>query len=100
MKTKSNYLTRRNFLRNAALTASIAASTPFAAASSVPEMRNNARKLPHEVWIASVSQEGLTATDSEGMVKRLLKILNGKMNYQPDIVCLPETFPTANVSAD
>lgn len=96
---KSNNLTRRKFLRNAALTTSIAATGPIAAANSLSEPGNNPKKLPHEVWIASVSQEGLTASTSESMVRQILKILDSKMMYQPDIVCLPETFPTANVSA-
>ncbi|MFA5534353.1 MAG: carbon-nitrogen hydrolase family protein [Mariniphaga sp.] len=98
MKQQNNNLSRRNFLRNAAITTGIAASGPLAAAASAPDPGNNRKKLPREVWITSVSQEGLTATSPEAMINQLYKLLESKTIYQPDIVCLPETFTTANIS--
>jgi predicted amidohydrolase len=54
-------------------------------------------KLPREVWIACISQMGLQAKTPELMVEMIFKILNDVVVYQPDLICLPEVFPTSNI---
>ena len=94
----SNF-SRRNFLRNAALTTGLAAAgTSGLAMGETLSTPAAEQKLPREVWIAALSQAGLTATSSEQMIDRLLQIMEEKKAYRPDIICLPETVQTANVS--
>ena len=54
-------------------------------------------KLPREVWIATVSQMGLSADSQEGMVSIICKIIEKAAAYKPDVICLPEVFMTYNV---
>ena len=86
MKTS---ISRRNFIGKAAVTAGLTAlgsETVFAKPTQTQE------RLPREVWIATVSQEGMSAETTEDMAKSMLALLTKSMAYRPDIVCLPEYF--------
>lgn len=93
---KSNSISRRNFLGKTAATTGLAALGAVGLTSKSEAQDNNStRKLPREVWIATVSQMGLRAENSEQMIKYIFKILEKSVVYQPDIICLPEVFATS-----
>ena len=97
MKT-SKSISRRNFIGKAAATAgltTLGAPTLFGAPSSV--LNELQGKLPREVWIATVSQHGLSTDTPEEMAQLILGILKKAEIYRSDIVCLPEVFMTYNV---
>ena len=56
-------------------------------------MTDSDTRLPREVWIASITQTGLHAKDSEEMVGKFLRRMESFVPMQPDIFCLPEAFP-------
>jgi len=53
----------------------------------------DSKRLPREVWIASVSQMGFRTETSREMVDKVLACAEHSFAYHPDIVCLPEVFP-------
>ena len=61
--------------------------------------RPRANRLPREVWIATISQNRMEAKDFEEMIKKMLGRMEQVVSYQPDIICLPEVFPFANLSS-
>lgn len=89
---------RRNFLKNTALATGM---TAFGSSIAMGKQdgQNTVKKtrLPREVWVAGVSQEGLSTATSEEMSDLLYGYMEQTGVYQPDIVCLPEVFPTSNV---
>ena len=56
-------------------------------------------RLPREVSIASISQEGLQARSVEEMVGKMLERMEAFVPMHPDIVCLPEAFPYVNLAS-
>jgi len=95
-KTSESF-SRRHFIGRAAVTTGLAglgAGTLFGQASEANESRE---KLPREVWIATVSQHGMSADTSEGMVRSMLAVLGKIAVYRPDVICLPEVFMTSYI---
>ncbi len=94
---KNNNFSRRKFLRASAITTGLTTigSLAFTNNSPVPEKRTD--KLPREVWIAGISQMDLSAQTPQLMLDQIFSILKDVMIYKPDIICLPEVFPTKNV---
>jgi beta-ureidopropionase len=93
---KTDQFTRRNFIKKSVATSSLAAIGPIAfpfvpAGSEIPSC-----KLPREVWIAGISQTGLEDSSSRIMVDRIMGLIDDVAVFQPDIICLPETFESAN----
>lgn len=97
---KINEVTRRNFLKKASLGLGIIGISKFdkSFANSIKPVNKNNR-LPREVWIASLSQGGLEAKNYKEMIKKVLNLMEEVVPYQPDIVCLPETFPFMRIAA-
>ena len=92
----TNSISRRSFMEKTAATTGLV--TLGAIGNSVQAEANDllsAKKLPREVWIASVSQMGLKAEHPSQMADIILKILEDALVFQPDIVCLPEVFATS-----
>ncbi len=56
------------------------------------------QRLPREVWIASISQNGLKADSVSAMTKLMLRRMEEVVPFEPDIICLPEVFPFVNLS--
>ena len=86
---------RRRFIERTVLTAGLAgmgAGTLFGQAS-----QESQGKLPREVWIATVSQHGMSADTSEQMVRLILAVLAKTAVYRPDVICLPEVFMTSYI---
>ena len=50
-------------------------------------------RLPRQVWIASLTQEGIEGKDvGEVLKSAVVKMENTVISYRPDVVCLPEAF--------
>ena len=56
-----------------------------------------ADRLPREVWIASLSQNRMETDRFDQMVQAMLRRMEETLPYEPDIICLPEVFPFANL---
>jgi beta-ureidopropionase len=95
---ENNNTNRRGFLKKSAITAGITAMGSYVIAANSITNENSIDKLPHEVWIASVSQSNLSGVTSGELVKKILLMLGDIMVYQPDIICLPEAFVTSKVN--
>jgi len=99
---ESKYLSRRAFVETAVMTAGIAAVGTGTVLGQSPRMSDvtppfSQAKLPREVWIATVSQHGMSADTSERMVQAILTLLGKTAVYRPDVICLPEVFMTTSV---
>lgn len=100
--SKANALSRRAFVQRTSLSLGtpVLAAAGGAQASPGPMGRvARAPRLPREVWIASISQEGLRGNSVEGMTRMMLARMEEVTPFEPDIICLPEVFPFANVSS-
>src|SRR5450759_1255066 len=52
-----------------------------------------ANRLPREVWVASISLKGLWQEKTiEKRIKDVLERMESLYAFEPDIICLPETF--------
>ncbi|VAW17992.1 hypothetical protein MNBD_BACTEROID01-2114 [hydrothermal vent metagenome] len=94
---KNSNTSRRNFIKKSAIATGIAAIGPFGTTNNSFATKVNMNKLPREVWIAGISQMGLKTQTSRLMVDKLIRLLKNVAIYQPDIICLPEVFPTSNI---
>lgn len=88
--------TRRELLCNASAGVALAASARAQTGDSPGSGSKD--RLPREIWVASVTQEGLRAADPEQMIKAVLARMEETVAYQPDIVCTPEVFAFSNVA--
>jgi predicted amidohydrolase len=94
-----SYFSRRNFLRQSALaTGFVSLGTYGYANSQLPEEKTKVNKLPREVWIAGISQMDLHTQNSQQMIDEMIRSIGNVVPYQPDIICLPETFPISNIN--
>jgi len=102
MPTSNETADRRNFLGQLAcgvgLTAWAGGSSAAHAAEPIASVPKKSR-LPREVWIATVAQEGLRANSPKQMVEHMLARMESVVSYEPDIICLPEEFPLANIDS-
>jgi len=101
MKPPKNTATRRSFLRETSLGLGLAGwATARAASAAAPEPRPKARRnrLPREVWVASLSQNRMEAKHHEQMIGLMLARMEEVLCFEPDVICLPEVFPFANLS--
>jgi len=87
---------RRNFLKSTSAGFGLGMAATSALASSPQTGRMD--QLPREVWIASLTLEGLEARTSDELINRVLRRMEETVVCHPDIVCLPETFPYQRVS--
>lgn len=55
------------------------------------------KRLPREVWAASVSRDGIGAASSERLVQAVLGRMEQIVPLRPDIICTPETFAFTSV---
>lgn len=94
----SGKLARRGFLAAGITTA--AASTLAASAASGGEVTSGTyatTRLPREIVIATIGQEGLRASSPQQMVGKMLERCQQAATQRPDLVCLPEVFTCANL---
>ena len=90
MESKS--VSRRSFIGKAAMTAGFTALGADSLFGKPDGHHVLQTKLPREVWIATVSQQGMSAETPEKMVQSILAVLEKNMVYHPDVICLPEVF--------
>ncbi|MEM7476456.1 MAG: carbon-nitrogen hydrolase family protein [Planctomycetota bacterium] len=94
---------RRNFLKASAIGASAlglsgSAFAMNAAPAKPTPPKPKEKRLPREVWVATVSAAGLRADNSEKMLEQTLELMEETAACAPDIICLTETFPVANIA--
>jgi beta-ureidopropionase len=93
---KRNLISRRNFIRNTALTAGMVSVVPTGITEDASLSEQPDEKPLREVWIAGIGQMGIRAKTPEQMVERIMGILKEVLVYKPDFVCLPEAFAFNN----
>ena len=93
----ANNITRRQF--GLTVTGTIAAGG-IARAEAGPGSGSEGRRLPREVWVASMCQVGLKAQNTQEMCKKMLDRMEEVTPYQPDIICTPEVFPFVGLTGD
>jgi len=89
---KSNTISRRSFIGKAAVTAGVTALGAGNVFGKPDSFQPQETKYPREVWIATVSQQGMSADTPERMVRSILAVLEKNIFLHPDIICLPEVF--------
>ena len=103
MNSKS--ISRRSFIEKAAITTAgltaLGSGNAFGKTNESYESRSE-DKLPREVWIATVAQQGMNAANPEKMVQSLLAVIQKSISFHPDVICLPEIcmFNYLNASMD
>lgn len=98
---KNNVIARRSFLRQSSVglgMAVVAGGQIINPQQSSAMSAGSMNKLPREVWIAALSLMYLNADDDEEMIGQVLQQMEAVSVYNPDIICLPETFPYANMT--
>ncbi len=87
---KNSKESRRTFLKttSAGFGAGLIAQT-----GSASEPGPGSTKSRREIWIASITQERLEAKTGAQMVDKVLDRMRETLVNQPDIICIPETFP-------
>ncbi len=93
---------RRKFIRNSALGLGGGLSLTSSTISSANGMNREGLlpKLPGEIWIATLTLTKIDALNHQEMVKEVLNHMADIVNYEPDIICLPEIFPFFHTSED
>lgn len=95
---ESSKLSRRSFVQSASLGLGAgvvgAATDESSSAATRPKDRS---RLPREVWVASICQAGLSATNPSDMSRKMLRRMEETVSMQPDVICLPECFHVANL---
>jgi predicted amidohydrolase len=88
---------RRSFIKKSILGtgAAILGPSQLITAAEHPG-QDSEQKLPREVWIATLSQQGMVAENHKEMIKVVTGHIRQLAIYHPDIYCLPETFPFVN----
>lgn len=99
-----NRISRRRFLGSAVVgSGSLGLSTFNSSSSDAKNVEPRRRKKdssPREVSVLSITLEKMARGSKEKMIDQLLKRLDELAYYQPDIICLPETFATTVKSAE
>jgi beta-ureidopropionase len=81
---------RRQFLKKSAI--GVAGGLMASGNVNGSTMHKKLEKLPREVWIGTVSQDRLEVESKEKVIDIMMGFLEAMKVYQPDIICLPETF--------
>jgi hypothetical protein len=95
-------ISRRGFIRSSSagigsyVGAGLLAGTSRTAAEAAVDRSD---RLPREVWVATISQNALTAENPEEMTDKLLARMEETVPFQPDIICLPEVGPYVNLNS-
>lgn len=57
------------------------------------KIANKSNRLPREVWVASISLKGLWPEQTiEKRIRDILERMESVFPFEPDVICLPETF--------
>lgn len=87
---------RRNFLRNSLLGAA-AMNIGSIPGNPAPLLQSGSPLYDggRNVWIASITQDGITGRDWKEAVQAAVKQAENALPFKPDIYCFPETFHVA-----
>lgn len=96
---KKTGISRRNFIRDAAITTGMASISSLGISGNINPVER-APSSNHEVWIAGISQMWIRTDTAESMTEIILEKLKEVVAFRPDFVCLPELFPFQNISKD
>ncbi len=102
MESSKTRPTRRKFLQAATAGAGLGLLADGRGGAAIAQEHTSLAKssrLPREVWVASINQERLQAERYQQMVRAVLDRMESVVPFQPDIICLPEVFPFANLSS-
>lgn len=92
---------RRNFIKTtAAGLGALGAVHPGFAAGDSLERNSRFNRLPREVWIATLTQQGIQGKNYNEIIQRALEKMEMFLPQQPDIFCLPETFHFMNIQGE
>ncbi|MGD1893312.1 MAG: carbon-nitrogen hydrolase family protein [Cyclobacteriaceae bacterium] len=86
---------RRNFLKKSAIGLGAVGALPVTGTSAAPSNSSLSDRLPREVWIATLTQDGIEGNSLQEIIDRAIAKMEFVLPQQPDIICLPETFQTA-----
>ena len=95
--------TRRRFLKAATAGAGLgvlAQAGDAEAAGQEKSAPEESSRLPREVWVASINQVNLRTDSYQQMTRALLARMESVVPFKPDIVCIPEVAPFANLTGD
>jgi len=95
MNKKNN--SRRDFIKKTALgigAVTLGANTTLLASEQSSKVT---KKLPREVWIATISQHEIFTDTTDEMITEMLKLLKEIAPLNLDIIVLPEVFPFSNI---
>lgn len=81
---------RRTLLRAGA--ASALAASAAVAGDPRPSRSDDSRRPGREVWIASLTLDGIDAGSREDCLRQVLARMEAVAAWKPDLVCLPEIF--------
>jgi beta-ureidopropionase len=84
-----NHLSRRRLLQAGAVSALAAASTT---ATATDESDSPRRRPGRQIWVASLTLEGIQASTRDEALKQILGRMEQVSGARPDLVCLPEVF--------
>src|SRR5690554_5174764 len=84
---------RRNFVKKITLGAGASMAYTGVSGAGVITKKSSRR----EAWIAGICQREISTSTSKEMVDRIFEVMEQTLAYQPDIICLPEVFATAQV---
>jgi len=88
-------LPRRNFLKKSAIGLGAVGALPATGTSAASSNFNALDRLPREVWIATLTQDGIEGNSLQEILDRAIAKMEFVLPQQPDIICLPETFHLA-----
>ena len=94
-------ISRRKFMQRTSLSVGVPLLATAGGAQAEPGPMGRGgqtQRLPREVWIASISQEGMRAENVKDMTRQMLARMEEVLPFKPDIICLPEVFPFVNLS--
>ena len=93
-----NHTGRRSFLQRTAFGAGVAVLASGGRRAAARNLAPKSERLPREVWVASIAQNGMRAGDHQQMMAMVLSRMEEVAAFQPDIVCLPEIFPFVSIA--
>lgn len=103
MTSEEKPSSRRNFLNKSAMGLGIAGlfnnSVNAGIIEPVPGSVEKNKRLPREVWIATITQHYLKGNTIDEVMANTVKTMESVRAYQPDIICLPEVFHIAGLPA-
>lgn len=89
---------RRRFIKNMGVGTPVIGAAGISGLQSIRQIKTERdSSLPREVWIASMTQEGMTGNNIREVMDAALKRMELALANSPDIICLPEVFHVAGV---